>query len=310
MAITAKDVAELRAKTGISMIECKKALTEANGDMDEAIKLLREKGLSVAEKKADRIAAEGVVDILMSDDGKKAAMVEVNCETDFVAKNAAFKEFVRNILKTILAVEPKNVEELLAAKYLDTDTTVEDTLKEKIFTIGEKLSIRRFVTVEEPLCASYIHGGGTIGVLVFGATGTGHPEEATAVLRNLALQVAAMNPLYTFEADVPEAALEAEKSIILAQIKNDPKNANKPAPVLEKMLNGKLEKFYAEKCLANQEYVKGEGKETVTDYIRAEAARLGGSIDLKGFIRYEKGEGIEKREDNFAEEIAKLTGKN
>ena len=158
MAITAKDVADLRAKTGISMIECKKALTEANGDMEEAIKLLREKGLAVAAKKADRIAAEGVVDILVSEDVKKAAMVEVNSETDFVAKNATFKEFVKDILKTILKNEPKTVEELLADKFLDTDVSVEETVKEKIFTIGEKLSIRRFVIIDEPVCASYAHG--------------------------------------------------------------------------------------------------------------------------------------------------------
>ena len=210
MAITAKDVADLRAKTGISMIECKKALTEANGDMEEAIKLLREKGLAVAAKKADRIAAEGVVDILVSEDGKKAAMVEVNSETDFVAKNATFKEFVKDILKTILKNEPKTVEELLADKFLDTDVSVEETVKEKIFTIGEKLSIRRFVIIDEPVCASYVHGGGTIGVIVYGDA-TVDKAEASAVLRNAALQVAAMNPAYADKASVPAADVEAEK---------------------------------------------------------------------------------------------------
>ena len=309
MAITAKDIAELRAKTGISMIECKKALTEANGDMDEAIKLLREKGLAVAAKKADRIAAEGVVDILMSEDGKKAAMVEVNSETDFVAKNQTFKDFVRDILKTILATNPANVEELLAAKFIGTDATVDETLKEKIFTIGEKLSIRRFIVVEEPVCTSYIHGGGTIGVIVYGEADV-NAADAAAVLRNAALQVAAMSPLYATKNDVPEADVNAEKEIILAQIKNDEKNANKPEAVLEKMVLGKIGKFYSEKCLTEQEYVKAEGKETVGQYIAAEAKKLGGNITLKGFIRYEKGEGLEKREDNFAEEIAKLTGQN
>lgn len=309
MAITAKDIAELRAKTGISMIECKKALTEANGDMDEAIKLLREKGLAVAAKKADRIAAEGVVDILMSEDGKKAAMVEVNSETDFVAKNQTFKDFVRDILKTILATNPANVEELLAAKFIGTDATVDETLKEKIFTIGEKLSIRRFIVVEEPVCTSYIHGGGTIGVIVYGEADV-NAADAAAVLRNAALQVAAMSPLYATKNDVPEADVNAEKEIILAQIKNDEKNANKPEAVLEKMVLGKIGKFYSEKCLTEQEYVKAESKETVGQYIAAEAKKLGGNITLKGFIRYEKGEGLEKREDNFAEEIAKLTGQN
>ena len=299
MAITAKDVADLRAKTGISMIECKKALTEANGDMEEAIKLLREKGLAVAAKKADRIAAEGVVDILVSEDGKKAAMVEVNSETDFVAKNATFKEFVKDILKTILKNEPKTVEELLADKFV----------KEKIFTIGEKLSIRRFVIIDEPVCASYVHGGGTIGVIVYGDA-TVDKAEASAVLRNAALQVAAMNPAYADKASVPAADVEAEKDIILAQIKNDEKNANKPEAVLEKMVLGKIGKFYSEKCLTEQEYVKAEGKETVGEYIAAEAKKLGGTITLKGFVRYGMGEGLEKRDDNFAEEIAKLTGKN
>lgn len=309
MAITAKDIAELRAKTGISMIECKKALTEANGDMDEAIKLLREKGLAVAAKKADRIAAEGIVDILMSDDGKKAAMVEVNSETDFVAKNQTFKDFVRDILKTILATNPANLDELLAAKFLDTNATVDETLKEKIFTIGEKLSIRRFIVVEEPVCTSYVHGGGTIGVIVYGEADVA-VADAAAVLRNAALQVAAMSPLYATKNDVPEADVNAEKEIILAQIKNDEKNANKPEAVLEKMVLGKIGKFYSEKCLTEQEYVKAESKETVGQYIAAEAKKLGGTITLKGFIRYEKGEGLEKREDNFAEEIAKLTGQN
>lgn len=309
MAITAKDVADLRAKTGISMIECKKALTEANGDMEEAVKLLREKGLAVAAKKADRIAAEGVVDILVSEDGKKAAMVEVNSETDFVAKNATFKEFVHQILQTILAKGPANVDELLAAKFLDTDATVEETLKEKIFTIGEKLSIRRFAVIDEPVCASYVHGGGTIGVIVYGDA-TVDNAAASAVLRNAALQVAAMNPAYADKNSVPEADVAAEKDIILAQIKNDEKNANKPEAVLEKMVLGKIGKFYAEKCLTEQEYVKAEGKETVGQYIDAEAKKLGGTITLKGFVRYEKGEGLEKREENFAEEIAKLTGKN
>ena len=304
MAITAKDVAELRAKTGISMIECKKALTEANGDMDEAIKLLREKGLAVAAKKADRIAAEGIVDILMSEDGKKAAMVEVNSETDFVAKNATFKEFVSDILKTILKVCPANVDELLAAKFLDTDTSVEDTLKEKIFTIGEKLSIRRFVIIEEPVCASYVHGGGTIGVIVYGDA-TVDANEASAVLRNAALQVAAMNPAYADKDSVPEADVNAEKEIILAQIKNDEKNANKPEAVLEKMVLGKIGKFYETNCLMEQEYVKGD-KESVSKYVANTAKEL----KVTGFVRLAKGEGIEKKEEDYAAEVAKLAGGN
>ncbi len=306
MNFTAKDVSDLRAQTGIGMMECKKALTEANGDKEEAVKILREKGLAVAEKKASRIAAEGVVDIMAK--GDAVAMIEVNSETDFVAKNESFKEFVKGVLETILDKRPADVEALLACPYVGTSDTVDAILKDKTFQIGEKLSIRRFLIVEQPVCASYVHGGGTIGVIVYGDA-TVDKAEASAVLRNAALQVAAMNPMYANKESVPAADVEAEKEIILAQIKNDEKNANKPAAVLDKMVLGKIGKFYSEKCLTEQEYVKAEGKETVGEYIAAEAKKLGGDITLKGFVRYEKGEGLEKREDNFAEEIAKLTQK-
>ena len=306
MNFTAKDVSDLRAQTGIGMMECKKALTEANGDREEAIKILREKGLAVAEKKASRIAAEGIVDIM--EKNGVVAMVEVNSETDFVAKNESFRAFVKGVLESILASEPADVDALLAAPFAGSSDTVDAALKEKTFQIGEKLSIRRFVIVKEPVTAFYVHGGGTIGVIVCGDA-TVDKAEASAVLRNAALQVAAMSPLYPNKESVPEADLAAEKEIILAQIKNDEKNANKPENILEKMVVGKLGKFYSEKCLTEQEYVKAEGKETVGEYIAAEAKRLGGTITLKGFVRYEKGEGMEKREDNFAEEIAKLTGK-
>ncbi len=307
MNFTAKDVSDLRAQTGIGMMECKKALAEANGDKEEAIKILREKGLAVAEKKASRIAAEGIVDILAVDG--VVAMIEVNSETDFVAKNDTFKAFVKGVLETILAEKPADVEALLACKFAGSEDTVDAVLKEKTFQIGEKLSIRRFVIVNEAVCATYVHGGGTIGVIVYGDATT-DKTEAAAVLRNAALQVAAMNPLYATKESVPAADVEAEKEIILAQIKNDEKNANKPEAVLEKMVVGKIGKFYSEKCLVEQEYVKAEGKETVGEYIAAEAKKLGGEITLKGFIRFEKGEGLEKREDDFAAEIAKLTGSN
>ena len=307
MNFTAKDVSDLRAQTGIGMMECKKALAEANGDKEEAVKILREKGLAVTEKKASRIAAEGVVDILAADGA--VAMVEINSETDFVAKNDTFKAFVKGVLETILANKPADVNALLACKYVGTDDTVDAVLKDKTFQIGEKLSLRRFVIVNEPVCASYVHGGGTIGVIVYGDA-TVDKEAASAVLRNAALQVAAMNPLYATKEDVPEADLNAEKEIILTQIKNDEKNANKPEAVLEKMVNGKIGKFYSEKCLVEQEYVKAEGKESVGEYIAAEAKNLGGTITLKGFVRFEKGEGIEKRQEDFAAEIAKLTSNN
>ncbi len=299
MNFTAKDVSELRAATGIGMMECKKALAEANGDKEEAIRILREKGLAVAEKKASRIAAEGIVDILC--ENGVTAMIEVNSETDFVAKNDTFCAFVKGLLKTIIANKPADVDALLAVKFDGTDDTVEAVLKDKIFQIGEKLSIRRFVIVEG-LASHYIHGGGSIGVVVFGET-TGDEETAKEVLKNLALQAAAMTPKYLDKDSVPAEAVETEKEIVLAQIKNDEKNANKPEAVLEKMVLGKLGKFFETYCLMEQEYVKGD-KESVAKYV----ASADSALKVLGFIRYEKGEGIEKREDNFAEEIAKLTG--
>ncbi len=304
MNFTAKDVSELRAQTGIGMMECKKALTEANGDKEEAVKILREKGLAVAEKKASRIAAEGIVDILS--EGNLTAMIEVNSETDFVAKNETFRNFVKDLLKTILAVKPADVDALLAAKYAGTDDTVEAILKDKIFQIGEKLSIRRF-TIVEGLANSYVHGGGTIGVIVYGEATTSE-DAAKEIFKNLALQAAAMSPKYLDKDNVPAEAVDAEKEIVLAQIKNDEKNANKPEKVLQMMVNGKLGKFYETNCLMEQEYVKGD-KESVAKYVADAAKAAGGNVTVKGFVRYEKGEGLEKREDNFAEEIAKLTGK-
>lgn len=304
MNFTAKDVSELRAQTGIGMMECKKALTEANGDKEEAVKILREKGLAVAEKKASRIAAEGIVDILS--EGNLTAMIEVNSETDFVAKNETFRNFVKDLLKTILAVKPADVDALLAAKYVGTDDTVEAILKDKIFQIGEKLSIRRF-TIVEGLANSYVHGGGTIGVIVYGEA-TSSEDAAKEIFKNLALQAAAMSPKYLDKDNVPAEAVDAEKEIVLAQIKNDEKNANKPEKVLQMMVNGKLGKFYETNCLMEQEYVKGD-KESVAKYVADAAKAAGGNVTVKGFVRYEKGEGLEKREDNFAEEIAKLTGK-
>ena len=304
MNFTAKDVSELRAQTGIGMMECKKALTEANGDKEEAVKILREKGLAVAEKKAGRIAAEGIVDILS--EGNLTAMIEVNSETDFVAKNETFRNFVKDLLKTILAVKPADVDALLAAKYVGTDDTVEAILKDKIFQIGEKLSIRRF-TIVEGLANSYVHGGGTIGVIVYGEATTSE-DAAKEIFKNLALQAAAMSPKYLDKDNVPAEAVDAEKEIVLAQIKNDEKNANKPEKVLQMMVNGKLGKFYETNCLMEQEYVKGD-KESVAKYVADAAKAAGGNVTVKGFVRYEKGEGLEKREDNFAEEIAKLTGK-
>ncbi len=305
-AITAKMVADLRTKTGCGMMECKKALTEANGDFDEAIKVLREKGLSVAAKKADRIAAEGVVDILVNDEGTSAAMIEVNAETDFVAKNATFLEFVQNILKTILKTRPANVEELLTKQYLDTDMTVEAKLKDMIFTIGENMNIRRFVIVDG-LVSTYIHGKGTTGVIInFEADDNAKNNEGFAQFaKNIALQVAAVPVLYLNKESVPEKDIEEEKAIILAQLNNDPKNASKPAQILEKMVIGKLGKFYEKNCLLEQAYVKDD-KMSVGAYVNATAKEFGGSIKVAGYCVFEKGEGLQKREDDFAAEIEKM----
>ncbi len=310
MAITAKQVADLRTKTGCGMMECKKALTEANGDFDEAVKILREKGLSVAAKKAGRIAAEGVVDIMFNDDKTAAAMIEVNAETDFVAKNETFKEFVRGILKTILKYKPATVEELNALPYND-DFTVEAKVKDMVFTIGENMNIRRFVLVEGTL-SSYIHGNGTTGVIVkFNADDTAKNNAGFADFsKNIALQIAAGNPpSYVCKEEVPQSAVDEEKEILIAQIKNDEKNANKPDAILEKMVVGKLGKFYERVCLVEQAYVKDD-KMSVGQYVAATAKEFGGAISVDSFYLYERGEGLEKREDNFAEEIAQMVSGN
>ncbi|MBQ7940534.1 MAG: elongation factor Ts [Clostridia bacterium] len=308
-AITAKMVADLRAQTGCGMMECKKALTASNGDFDEAVKVLREKGLAVAAKKATRIASEGVVDIMLSEDGKTAAMIEVNAETDFVAKNEKFQEFVRGLLTTIIAHRPADVEALKTLPYPNSDFNVEGKLKDMIFTIGENMNIRRFLIVDGVL-STYIHGKGTTGVIInfeaddVCAANPGFAEFA----KNIALQVAAMPVLYLNKESVPAADLEAEKQIQLTLMKNDPKNANKPENILEKMIMGKMNKFYEKNCLTEQSYIKDDNM-SVSQYVAACAKEFGGNIAIKGFSIYERGEGLEKKEDNFAEEIASMMKK-
>lgn len=306
--ITAKDVATLRAKTGIGMMECKKALVEANGDMEEAVKVLRERGLAVAAKKADRIAADGIVDILT--ENGKTAMIEVNTETDFVAKNETFKAFVKDLLKTIINNGVSDVEALMASKYMDTDLTVEAKLQEMIFSIGEKISIRRFVLVDG-IVSTYIHGLGSIGVIVKFDTSAeiAAKSEFAEFAKNIALQVGAYPVAYLDKESVPASVIAEETEIIVAAIKNDPANVKKPENIIrEKMVPGKLNKFYEGNCLTEMDYVK-EDKMKVGEYIAKTAKELGGDIKLVQFFRFEKGEGIQKREDNFAEEIAKLTNK-
>ncbi len=306
--ITAKMVADLRAQTGCGMMDCKKALVEADGNFENAVKVLREKGLAKADTKQSRIAAEGVVDIMLTDDKKTAVMIEVNTETDFVAKNEKFQEFVKGLLRTILANKPADVEALGACKFDGTDDSVEVVLKEQIFKIGEKISIRRFVIVEGTL-ATYIHGAGTMGVIVSFDTDVADKDGFAEYAKNIALQLAANPCEYVDRNAVPQSVVDKELEIIMGQIKNDPKNASKPEQIIQKMAQGKIGKYYEEHCLVDQEYVKDD-KMKVSAYTASVAKELGGSIAVKSFVIFTKGEGIEKREDNFAEEIANMVKGN
>ncbi len=301
--ITAKDVAALRAKTGIGMMECKKALVEADGDMDAAVKILREKGELKAESKmATRIAADGLVEILK--EGNKTAIIEVNSETDFVAKNETFKAFVTDLLKIIIKDAPKDVDALMACQF-DAEMTVDAKLKEMIFKIGEKLTVRRFAVVEG-VTSTYIHGNGSIGVVAKFETNVADKPEFAAFAKNIALQIGAYPTPYLCREQVPASVLEEEKKILLAQIANDPANASKPDAIKEKMVLGRISKFYDNNCLLDMTYVKDEDMK-VGQYVKATAKELGGEIAIVEFYRFEKGEGIQKREENFAEEIAKMT---
>lgn len=292
---TAKDVKELREKTGCGMMDCKKALTESDGDMEKAMEFLREKGLAAATKKAGRIAAEGIVSAYTSDNGSVGAIIEVNSETDFVGKNADFKAFVGNLAKIVAENNPADLEALNALKYDDTKT-VEEELREKILTIGENMKIRRFARFEGNV-VTYIHGEGRIGVMV--KVEGDLTDDAKAAARDAAMQIAAMNPLYLDKTTVPAEDLEKEKHIILAQMKEDPKNAGKPENILEKMLIGKINKFYDINCLNQQEFVK-DSNYKVEKYLAEKG------IKLVDFVRFEKGDGLEKKEENFADEVASM----
>lgn len=303
--ITAKDVAALRAKTNAGMMECKKALVDSDGDMEAAVKLLRERGLVAQAKKESRIAADGIVCVLKEDD--TTAMIEVNTETDFVAKNDMFKTYVDNLLKVIIANKPADVVALSALPYTESGYTVESKLQELILVIKEKITIRRFVIVNG-ITSTYVHGLGSIGVIVsFEAdekvlSNPGFAEFS----KNIALQVGAYPVAYLNKESVPAEVLNEEKAILAAQIQNDPDNVKKPAAIIEKMVLGRLGKFYDNNCLLEQAYVK-EDSMKVSKYVENTAKEFGGKIKVTGFFRYEKGEGIQKREENFADEIAKLT---
>lgn len=308
MTFTAQDVKTLREKTGVGMMECKKALTEANGDMDKAIDYLRERGLAAAQKKATRIAAEGVVLSYADDAAKKGVVIEVNSETDFVAKNEKFVNFVTDCAKTIIETGVSTVEELNAAEYMGTGRTVKETLNDLILAIGENMKIRRFEVMEGNL-ATYVHAGGSVGVMVSFDVAD-EAKVATAEFKgmgkNVAMQIAAMSPAYLDEAAVPAEVIEHEKSILASQMKEDPKMASKPDAVLAKIAAGKMGKYYKENCLVDQEFVRSDlFQGDVKGYVNSVAKELGTEIKINGFIRMTRGEGLEKREENFAEEIAK-----
>ena len=304
MAITAGMVKELREMTGAGMMDCKKALSETNGDMDAAVEFLRKNGQAKAEKKAGRIAAEGIVKTVVKDN--KAAIVEVNSETDFVAKNDEFQGFVETVVNQIVDSEAADMDAFMAEAWAaDTTKTVKDALVEKIAVIGENLNIRRFekIVSEDGIVVSYIHAAGKIGVLVEAKTES-NDERVKEALKNVAMQVAALNPKYVSTDDVPEEYKEHEKEILIAQAKNDPKNANKPENIIEKMITGRLAKELKEICLLEQEYVKAENKETVAKYLEMVSKEVGTPVELKRFVRFETGEGLEKKNEDFAAEVA------
>ena len=303
-AFTAKDVKALREKTGCGMMDCKKALTQADGDMDKAIDFLREQGLAKQAKKASRIAAEGVAYAVTTDDCKVGVVIEVNAETDFVAKNDSFMDFVKACANTVIKENPADVEALLALKADGTEQTVAELLQEKVLTIGENIQIRRFERMEGA-CVAYLHAGGKIGVLVNFDTDLADKDEFVAYGKDVAMQIAALNTPYLTKDEVPAEVIEHEKSIMVEQLKNDPKMANKPEQVLAKIVDGKIGKYYKENCLVEQQYVV-DGDYTVAKYVESVAKELGGSIKIVEYVRYEKGEGIQKKEDNFAAEIASM----
>ena len=311
-AVTAKMVKDLREMTGAGMMDCKKALAATDGDMDKAVEFLREKGLAGAEKKAGRIAAEGIVDTAMTADEKKAVIVEVNAETDFVAKNAKFQAYVAQVAAQALTTTAADMDAFMDEKWAaDESLTVKEALSSQISIIGENMSIRRFkqVTEENGFVASYIHAGGRIGVLLDVQTDVVN-DAVKEMAKNVCMQVAALNPKYTNRNEVSADFIEHEKSILMAQIQNDPKEASKPEKVIQGMIQGRINKEMKEICLLDQVYVKAEdGKQSVAQYVAQVAKENGANIELKSFVRFETGEGLEKKEENFAEEVAKQMGK-
>ena len=311
MAITAAMVKELREISGAGMMDCKKALTATEGDMDKAMEFLREKGLATAQKKESRIAAEGIVMLKVAEDSQKAVAVEVNAETDFVAKNEKFQAYVAQVAEQALETEAADIDAFLAETWkFDTTKTVNEALAGQVAVIGENMKIRRFQKVEEEngFVASYTHMGGKIGVLVDVVTDVVN-DEIKEMAKNVAMQIAALNPKYTNRSEVSEEYIAHEKEILMAQIQNDPKESQKPEKVIQGMISGRINKELKEICLLDQVYVKAEdGKQSVEKYVAEVAKANGANVTIKGFVRYETGEGIEKKEEDFAAEVAKQMG--
>ena len=303
MAFSAADVKKLREMTGVGMMDCKKALTESDGDMDKAVEWLREKGLAASQKKAGRIAAEGVAyaDVI---DGVGVA-VEVNAETDFVAKNEKFTDFVKGVARTVAKENPADMDALMAAKYDGTDKTVTEQQQEMVLVIGENIKVRRFARFDKGVSVPYVHMGGRIGVLVNLEVTPGLEDKVTEVGKDMAMQIAALRPAFLDKSQVTQEVLDNEKKILMVQMENDPKMASKPEAVREKIVMGKISKYYSENCLMQQEFVK-DSSMTVEKYVAGVAKQLGGEIKLVDAVRFDKGEGIEKKDENFADEIAKL----
>ena len=307
MAVTAALIKELREKTGAGMMDCKKALIETDGDLDKPIDVLREKGKSKAVKKADRIAAMGLADVVFNDDATEAAIVEVNSETDFVAKNPDFQAFVKSVAETALKTESPDMDAFMAMQF-DEGNTVQEALTEKIATIGEKLSIRRFQKIAVPGTknVAYKHNGGTIAVIVTLKTDAS-AEDVQTIGKDVAMQVASMNPKYVSEKDIDEAYIASETEILKQQALIENEGKGKPIEIIEKMVKGRLNKELKEVCLLEQKFVK-DGEVTVGQYVKNAAKELGSDVEVVSMVRYEVGEGIEKREENFAEEVAKQMG--
>ena len=302
MAFTAADVKTLREMTGVGMMDCKKALAASDGDMDKAVEYLREKGLAASAKKAGRIAAEGMAFATVIDG--VGVVVEVNAETDFVGKNEKFVDFVKGVAATVAKEAPADMDALMACKYNGTDLTVEQQQQEMVLVIGENIKVRRFARFGEGVSVSYVHAGGKIGVLVNLETDL-PAEKVEEAGKDAAMQIAALNPRFWDKTQVTQDVLDEEKKIMMVQMANDPKMANKPEQVREKIVMGKLNKFYAENCLLQQEFVK-DNSMTVEKYIASVAKAQGGTITFKNAVRFEKGEGIEKKQENFAAEIASM----